>query len=212
MFFKKRSGAGLCPQEGQKRLCFEIALAAGLVLALGLAASWGRFAALCGAVQRDTLRLHVVAASNTVQDQYIKLQVKDAVLKECGALFAQSEDINEAHSRAAAGLGKLKLTAAEAAARAGFEGKVEVRLTRMYFPTRQYEGFALPAGQYRAVRVELGEHRGANWWCVLYPGLCLPGCTAEYPNAAQQQLITGGYEVRFALWEAWQRLCGQMGK
>ena len=192
-----------------RRGALEFAMAAGLLLALWLAGSMGRFEALCGQVRADTLRLHVIAASDSLEDQYIKLQVRDALVQTAGELFADCQGVEEAKRRAAAGLGRLEVTAAQAAAKAGFEGPVRVYLTRMYFDTREYETFTLPAGWYDALRVELGGHQGRNWWCVLYPALCLPGCEARYNQPGEQALIVGEYEVRFALLETWQRLTGQ---
>ena len=82
-----------------------------------------------------------------------------------------------------------------------------LRLVRQYFPTTRYEGFQLPAGQYQALRVELGQAEGRNWWCVLYPGLCLAASSlpAGYGDTAEQGLVVGEYEIRFALLELWQR-------
>ena len=203
MFLRRKCLAS----QKAKRLCFDISLALGLLFTLWAAEEWQNFTGVCSSIREDTLRLHVVAASNTLQDQYIKLKVKDAILEESRELFEGCRDIDETHERAAASLAKLKLTAGEAAAREGFSGPVEVYLTDMYFETRQYNGFTLPAGTYRALRVELGDHRGKNWWCVLYPGLCLPGCTAaQYPQKEEQELVTGEYQIRFALLEAWQKL------
>ncbi len=194
---------------GSRRVMLEIAMAVGLALALWLAGSMSRFETVCGQVRADTLRLHVVAASDSLRDQYIKLQVRDELVQTAGELFAGCQGVEQAKQRAAGSLGRLELTAAQAAARAGFEGPVRVYLTRMYFETREYEEFTLPAGWYDALRVELGDHQGRNWWCVLYPALCLPGCEAEYSQPGEQALIVGEYEVRFALLETWQRLTGR---
>ena len=98
-------------------------------------------------------------------------------------------------------------------AEAGSSLPVRVYVTNMYFDTTGYADFTLPAGRYDAVRVELGAHAGKNWFCVLYPGLCLPaaGGEAAYPTAAEQQLIQEGspYEIRFAALEWWERVSGQ---
>ena len=89
-----------------------------------------------------------------------------------------------------------------------------VYLTEMYFDTTYYEDFTLPAGVYDALRVELGAHAGRNWFCVLYPGLCLPaaGEAAVYPTEAQQDLVEAPrVEVRFAALEWLEHLTGEAG-
>ena len=84
---------------------------------------------------------------------------------------------------------------------------MRVRLVRMRFPTTHYEGFSLPAGEYDALRIELGKAAGHNWFCVLYPGLCLPSAEcAAYPKQAENRLITGKCEVRLALLDWLQKI------
>ena len=133
--------------------------------------------------------------------------MRDAILEQAGALFAPAAGEGEAADLAAQSLPALQITAQQAASRAGAHYPVTVRLVRQYFPTTRYEGFQLPAGQYQALRVELGRAEGRNWWCVLYPGLCLAAGSlpAGYEDTTEQGLVVGEYEIRFALLELWQR-------
>ena len=190
-----------------RRVGAELCLLAGLMLAVAYAGWLAPFARTAAAVRAGTLRLHVQANSDSAADQALKLQVRDAVLEAAGELFGAAGSREEAERMAAAALPELRRAAEEAVAAAGETCPVTVRLTEQYFPTTRYEGFTLPAGAYRAVRVELGAHAGRNWWCVLYPGLCLPAGTApaEYGDEAEQALVFGQYEVRFALVELWER-------
>lgn len=188
----------------------EWSVGLGLVLAVLLTCRFSSFAAVAASVRADTLRLHVQANSDAPDDQLLKLIVRDAMLEEAGRLFGTEADKAGAVELARASLPALQLAAERAVAQAGSTLPVKVYLTNMYFGTTCYSDFTLPAGRYDALRVELGAHAGKNWFCVLYPGLCLPaaGEPAVYPTSAEQELIENGgrYEVRFAALELWQRL------
>lgn len=195
-----------CKSRGRGAMARRAALA-GLCLAV-LAAGWlTPFARTAARVRRDTLRLHVRAAGDSWQDLQVKYRVRDAILERAGALFAPAASEGEAAALAAGSLPALQIRAQQAASRAGADYPVTVRLVRQYFPTTRYEGFQLPAGQYQALRVELGQAGGRNWWCVLYPGLCLAASSlpAGYGDDTEQGLVVGEYEIRFALLELWQR-------
>ena len=163
---------------------------------------WGRTqldagAALCA----DTLRLHIRAASDAVADQSAKLRVRDAVLAVMQQCPAQSAP--EARAWAAGQLLQFQLAAQRALTAQGIRAPVRVYLVNMYFPTRRYDGGALPAGRYDAVRLDIGTRRaGRNWWCVLYPGLCRSAC-GGYDTPAENDLVCGEYIVRFRFVEWW---------
>lgn len=187
----------------------HVALAAGLVLSIAVSGWLGPFSAACASLRQDTLRLHVQANSNSEEDQAIKLMVRDAVLETAQTLFAGLPDQQAALETARAHLQDFQRAAERVVREEGSNQTVRVYVTNMYFPTTAYEAFTLPAGRYDALRVELGDHAGRNWFCVLYPALCLPAAQpAEYPEAAQQEILENsqGYEVRFAALEAVERL------
>lgn len=112
-------------------------------------------------LSKKLLRLHVVAHSDEAVDQAIKLKVRDAVLA-CGVGRVPTPEE----------MRKVQKAAEDCLRMHGFGEAVQVEYRRMYFETRTYDTFALPAGYYRALRVTIGEGRGANWWCVVYPALC----------------------------------------
>lgn len=195
-----------------RRAVLEVSALLGLCLAVLLSGRCLGFAQTAGAVRRDTLRLHVQASSNTPAEQLRKLQVRDAVLREAETLFAAAPDKTAALRTARAALPRLQLTAEQAYTAAGGApgSPVRVRLVEMYFATTRYAAATLPAGRYDALRVELGRHAGRNWFCVLYPALCLGAAEgASYPTGQEQALVEGGYELRFAALEWLQRLTGQ---
>ena len=192
---------------------WECALLFSFSLAL-LSGVWaaGSQSALAG----DVVRLHVIAHSNSPEDQALKLQVRDAVLEAAG------DALNGAAGRAAAEeilaqrIPALEAAGTEVVSAAGFEYPVTVTLTDHWFPTKEYEDFSLPAGTYRSLRVIIGDGAGENWWCVVFPPLCLGSVTEQVETTAAMaglsedeiRLITGaeGYVIRFKLLEWWQSL------
>lgn len=191
---------------------------AALLLAFGLTLTVGVWASASeGALADRVLRLHVVANSDSEGDQARKLLVRDAVLARAGILLegasgrAQAEQILSAH------LDELARAGADVLANHGCGDQVAVALADQWFPTKQYDGFALPAGQYRALVVTIGAGAGHNWWCVVFPPLCLGSVTEDSVETTaggvlredQVSLITGqdgGYVLKFWLIEWWEEL------
>lgn len=171
----------------------------GLVMALVLN-NFVSFSAACAAVRADTLRLHILANSDTQADQTLKLAVRDAILEQAGELFSGDADKEQAMSAARRALPALRRIAETTLRAHGCRDTVTVRLENIYFSTRAYDGFTLPAGRYDALRVEIGAHEGKNWFCVLYPPLCLPAAsenTAAY-TPAEEEAVQCPYQLRFA--------------
>ncbi len=198
----------------------KMAASAALVL-LGLAVfSFGWASHRQTALASRLLRLHVVANSDTAADQSLKLEVRDAVLRRCGALLEGTESLPEARARLSASLPELARTGAAVVKERGSAQRVRVGLEYAPFPATAYEGFALPAGTYQALRVELGSGAGHNWWCVLYPSLCLAGAE-ELSETAMAQGLTGDdvglmrqeqprYEIRWRCVELWEEVRAAM--
>ncbi len=158
------------------------------------------------------IRLHVVANSDSAEDQALKGKVRDAVLTRSG-IYLAGLDREEALETLAEHLPQLGQVAADTVAREGYDYPVRVRLEEASFPTKTYSDFALPAGTYTALRVELGAGQGHNWWCVVYPPLCMGSVTEAAAQSAltedQVALITGeneGYVVKFKAMELWDSL------
>ena len=154
------------------------------------------------------LRLHVVGASDSGEDQAVKLQVRDAVLASLEEGLRDMTDPRAAYDYVARMLPRVEEAANRALAGAGFEKTVEVSLTEETFPTRDYDTFSLPAGVYKALRVVIGEGEGKNWWCVVFPRMCMAaeGELAQTANMAGidgelTKTLEGEYEIRFWLLE-----------
>ena len=158
------------------------------------------------ALSRSLIRLHVVARSDSPADQAEKLQMRDKVLEVLSPLLADCAGPEEASDLIRGSFPLLESL-----------GDVRVTLAREYFPTRQYEGFALPAGEYDALRVVIGEGGGRNWWCVVFPPLCTEALAKDADDTQAflsldgdaRALITGDgpeYVLRFRIAEWWGQL------
>lgn len=125
------------------------------------------------------IRLHVLANSDGEEDQALKLCVRDAVLARAKELLGDVTTMEEAEATLAASLEDLAESAAVCLAANGSEYPVRVTLGKEQYPTRYYEKLAFPAGEYLSLRVLIGEGAGKNWWCVLFPPLCLSAASAK---------------------------------
>lgn len=123
----------------------------------------------------SVIRLHVIAASDGEDEQALKLAVRDAVLGELASISEACSTREEAEASLAARLDDVRAIAAQTVAEAGFDYDVSVTLGKEKYPTRSYESVCFPAGEYTSLRITIGEGEGKNWWCVLFPQLCLAG-------------------------------------
>lgn len=197
-------------EHTRKRRLLGKALVCGFVLAA--LCSFFPFAAACGQLPRDVVRLHVVANSNGAEDQAVKLLVRDAVLEEAARWYQGAGSMEEASSQLCTHLQSIAGAARQVLGEQGVGYSATAQMTEMYFPTRDYGDFRLPAGRYRTLRVTLGEGAGKNWWCVVFPSLCLPAATQEEAlltlPEGERQVVEGGRDVQVKLKavELWESL------
>lgn len=165
-------------------------------------------------ISSSLVRLHVIAASDETAEQELKLRVRDNVLEYLTPVLDKAESPEEAQR-----IINGELTRIKAAAEACAGGRsVSVTLGQEYYPTREYEGFTLPAGQYQSLRVILGEGKGHNWWCVVFPPLCVSAAeqnkALDAMSEPERGLITeaDGYELRFRIVELWGELMELLNK
>ena len=165
--------------RGLKR--WELALMTGVLCAL-LCAFW------LGQEQTSladrVIRFHVLANSDSQEDQELKLQVRDAVLAQAETLYPEGANLEAARAALQSHLGDLARTGQETVYAAGYDYPVTASLEQCWFPTKEYEGFALPAGEYAALRIVIGDGAGQNWWCVAFPPLCLGAASETVDEAA----------------------------
>ena len=185
-----------------------------LAAALTLFCSWlgGYRECLSGKL----LRLHVVANSDSDADQALKLEVRDAVL-DCAAGYLENvSDVRAAEQVLGAHLAELAGAGQAVVREKGYDYAVRASLGTSHFPTKTYDGFALPAGDYRALRVTIGAGEGRNWWCVVFPTLCVSAASEWQETAVSGGLSDEdvrlmaeedeGYVLRFKCLELWDKL------
>lgn len=193
------------------------AIIIGLLFLLGVTVWAGLdLASDASAIYDGTIRLHVLAASDSKEDQALKLKVRDALLGEVASLTANAKDKAEGQAILTAHLQRLETIAEETLAQKGCNDSVEVVLTTEYYPTREYEGLRLPAGEYTSLQVRIGAAEGKNWWCVLFPPVCTSSAKAEKAMTEtgftknQIRLLTEEedpqYTVRFRIVEEFSRI------
>ena len=187
--------------EGKKHLhIWELALLGAVVIGL-LTAVWAQKTQ--AEVADELVRLHVLAKDDTDYEQSVKLQVRDCVLEYVQPLLTRAETREEAMAVLDANMEGIRNAAMTVAG----ERQVAVTLTEEYYPTREYDGFALPAGEYTSLRVILADGQGRNWWCVVYPPLCTATAVEAMGqlSAETEQLITQseGYVYKFRILELW---------
>lgn len=161
-------------------------------------------------LRQSVLRLHILANSDSEEDQRLKLCVRDALLEHSDELFGSSENLEEAESAVQEAMPEIISIAEETLREQGCHSKVTAKLADVTFDERVYENITMPAGKYRALRIEIGEAKGHNWWCVMYPPLCLPAaedveCRDEKKYFDDEELDIvyhpKKYRVRFAVWD-----------
>ncbi len=157
-------------------------------------------------LNEELIRLHVVANSDSEADQSLKLRVRDAVTESLQDDLSKLGDVEEAKAYLRESLPKIQAVANEALAAAGCDDRAVVTLCKEVFDTRHYDTFSLPAGIYESLRIVIGNGQGHNWWCVVFPSLCLPaasdGFEAEAASAGFPDPLTGAlqgeeYQLRF---------------
>jgi len=182
---------------------------ASLLLALSLSLCIGTWAgARQSSIASSLVRLHVLAHSNDEEEQALKLRVRDAVLEYISPKLDGVGTAPEARLILEKEMEGIAMAAASAA-----EGRpVQLELGQEAYPTRHYEGFSLPAGRYESLRVSIGEGAGENWWCIVFPPVCLSAVQSEPVEAVMNRedyaLVTNrdGWELRFRAVELWGEL------
>lgn len=184
------------------------ALVGGVILCVLL--SFCGFAAECEAIRKEVVRLHILANSDGEADQTLKLKVRDAITTETAGWLDGVAGEGEALKVIEQNLPLIQQVAENTVRENGYTYSVTVSLCEMYFFTRTYEDITMPAGTYDAVRIEIGEGAGKNWWCVVYPPMCIRSAVKEQTlsdvlDGRQMSIVGGdGYAVRFKIVEIFE--------
>ena len=169
------------------------------------------FAENCEEVCSEVLRLHIPANSDSEEDQAIKLRLRDYVLSEFSGELGECGNLEEAEEKARELLPEIERKSTEFLEENGFFYGAKAELVTMDFTTREYDRLILPAGKYRAIRITLGSGEGHNWWCVIFPQLCLPAACEIPENENAEEVLASfgkpqGITLKFAIFEWFQGL------
>ncbi len=189
----------------------EIKLAVALALAVSILLGLSSFEARCEELRQNVFRLHIIANSNSEFDQALKLKVRDAVINETGDIYDRCLDPQSAKEAAIKNKERIYNAAKSVINAAGMDYEVEIEIDTAFFDTRHYETFSLPAGEYEALNIRIGEAKGKNWWCVMYPSLCIASSGAEITDVVSEDSAEiannpQNYVMRFKIVEIYEKL------
>ena len=163
-----------------------------------------------GALYEDTIRLHILANSDSEEDQNLKLEIRDALLREFSDSLSLSESKEDAEEIVKMRLSEIEEFVNKEIRLRGYDYTATASVTTEWYDTRTYEDFSLPKGYYTSLQIRIGEADGKNWWCVMFPLLCLDASLERAPSDdgikhytdEEFTLISSkGYNVKFKLLE-----------
>ena len=161
----------------------RLAVIFGLISAILISIS--NFDAQCQDLRKNVFRLHIIANSNSEADQELKLKVRDAVLEISEEFYLNTKTTEQAIKITNENADLILKTAKEVIKENGFNYDVKLNIGKAYFNNREYEDFTLPAGEYNALNIVIGEGEGKNWWCVMFPAMCI-GAATELDSAVSE--------------------------
>ena len=157
-------------------------------------------------ISNKVFRLHILANSNSTEDQNTKLMLKNFILENSKDVIG-GKTLDEAISNAKNNRKEITEMCNEYLKSIGIDYKVVVSVVKEYFKTRVYDDFTLPAGKYNSLKIELGEAKGHNWWCIVFPSVCLSACTEsmnDYLNEDEMKLVSNTYSPKFKVVEIYE--------
>lgn len=163
-------------------------------------------------ISDQVFRLHILANSDSAEDQQLKLKVRDEILKKGETVFASSNSLEETIELCKNNIALFQQTAEQCLKNNGSDYEVKVYVDKEYFNTREYDEITLPSGIYNALKIEIGQGKGHNWWCVMFPAICLSSVTDDelnkYLSEDEQKLVNSDskYEVRFKIVEIYEKV------
>ena len=199
----------------RKEKLLTLAMLVGTAVTI-LVSSFTSFSRECEALPESVFRLHILANSDSAEDQQLKYSLRDYLMTEFSGIFSDCSDLPSAISGAKGSLAQIVSKSEEFIRSQGSALSVKASVEKTYFNTRNYNGIVVPAGEYESLRIVLGEGQGKNWWCVMFPPLCLPAVcqpksseTGLFTDEESRKIESGeGIEIRFALFDF---LCSLFG-
>lgn len=186
----------------------EISALVGMIISIAFACFWG-FENSCEGIREDVFRLHILANSDSEYDQSLKLKVRDRVIEMSEELWGDSESRETAELSARDNLCRIREESERVLRENGCNYPVKCELLNMNFDSRTYGDIVMPAGNYDTLRITIGNAEGKNWWCVMYPPLCIPAAFADdYFTEEELDLLENSprYEIKFKFLELWEKL------
>ncbi len=156
------------------------------------------------AIYEDTIRLHILAPSDSVEDQTLKLEIRDRVLEKYGYTLNESKDVMDAQRVLLCSADEIRRDVDAWIREMGYSYTSEVTLGEEWYETREYTSFVLPAGEYLSLKITIGAGAGQNWWCVMYPPMCLEASVkneCDYTAEEKTLIKNDEYRVKFKLLE-----------
>lgn len=147
----------------------------------------------CKEMYENIIRIRIIANSDTAEDQALKLNIRDAVLESSKEVFNGVKDYNDAEKIAAENIENFKETAQKIVNENGFNYNVDLKIKDEFFDTREYDDFTLPAGTYKSLVFTVGEGSGQNWWCVMFPEVCVGGCSGRLNDSLTDESANIAY-------------------
>lgn len=163
-------------------------------------------------VSNKVLRLHILANSDTAEDQNIKLELKNYFLDNSKELFG-GKNLQENVAIANENIESIEDMCNSYLSK--YNQHASVTVTNEFFATRVYDDFTLPAGNYNSIKIEIGEGKGHNWWCIVFPSVCLSSCSesmSEYLTDDEMDLVNSGYTPKFKIIEIYERIKDRLEK
>ena len=172
------------------------------------------FQSECSDISNEVFRLHILANSDSEEDQNLKLKVRDKVLDYTSSLFENAQSKSEAENAIKENLQSISNIAYQEILDNGYDYTITAEITNMYFTTRHYEKYTLPSGMYDALRITIGDGNGKNWWCVMYPSICISTETNQETKAKevlddkQYKIVTDeNIQYKFKVVEIFEKFC-----
>ncbi len=195
-----------------KKILLKTLVASTFIVIVFAVFTAGYILNLKSGIADNILRLHIIGESDTALDQSLKLKVRDRILNDYSGIFKECRTISDTLSCAEENLSKIEASAKDELLKYGYSQEVSAELKVCDFPTKDYDDISLPTGRYTALNIKIGDAKGKNWWCVMYPPLCITDSVISVPDSSRERLkevlsdeeyglITGEKEIRFKIAE-----------
>lgn len=162
----------------------------------------------CESISNKIFRLHIMANSDSSEDQALKLKVRDCILAETANIF-NGKTIDDNIKIAENNIDYITNICNDCIKNEGYDYSVNVNIVKEFFETRVYDDFTLPAGIYNSLKIEIGEANGHNWWCIVFPAVCISACSQsmnDYLTQEEMQIIESGYTPKFKVIEIYEKI------